>query len=80
MPIFTLDTRGYNDKDRNRVITTSVNALETGERMILINDTDPTQILQKIESANEGLVEWELYREIPGQFEAAVSRRYQYYI
>lgn len=80
MPIFTLDTRGYKNEDRNRVIRTSVNSLETGERMILINDSDPSQILQEIENTNEGLVEWELYKETPGQFEAAVSKRYQQYI
>ena len=80
MPILTIDARGYKPEDRDRVITTMFDSLDSGERMIIINDSDPSPILERIEDDNDNIVEWEIYKNDPGHFEAAVSKRYQHYI
>lgn len=79
MSILTVDTRGYKEEDRNRVINSMFDSLDSGERMILINDSDPSPILESIEEEGN-LVEWEIYKENPGYFEATISKKYSQFI
>ena len=80
MPILTLDARKYNEEDKNRMITQAFDSLDLGERMVLINDYDPSPLLDQMEKDREGKLEWEPILEGPEQWEATVSKRYLNFI
>lgn len=75
MPILTLDIRKYDNDDKNKVVLEAFDSLELGERMILINDYDPSPMFQKLEEERGAKVEWEHTMEGPSQWESAVSKR-----
>lgn len=80
MPILTLDARQYDQNEKSRVILNAFDSLDLGERMVLINDNDPTQLINQIEEERKGKLEWEPILEGPHQWEATLSKRYLNFI
>lgn len=80
MPILTIDVRHLNGEEKNKAILKAFDSLDLGERMILINDSDPTPIFDKLEDERGAKVEWEHTLQGPEQWEAAVSKRYYNFI
>lgn len=80
MPILTLDARKYEEDEKNRIIAEAFDSLDLGERMVLINDYDPSSILNKMEKEREGKLEWESILNGPKQWEATLSKRYLNFI
>ena len=80
MPILTLDMRNLNTDDKHKAVLEAFDSLELGERMILINDHDPSTMFEKLEEERGAKVEWEHTLEGPEQWESAVSKRYYNFI
>ena len=80
MPILTIDLRNISNDDKDEAVLKAFDSLDLGERMILINDTDPSPMFGKLEEERGAKVEWEHTLEGPEQWEAAVSKRYYNFI
>ena len=80
MTMLTLDARKYNEEEKGKAITEAFDSLSLGERMIIINDNDPSPILNQVGKERDGKLEWEPIVEGPDQWEATVSKRYLNYI
>lgn len=80
MPILTVDLREFSDEEKDKAILNAFDSLDLGERMILINDTDPSSMFDKLEKERGAKVEWEHTLEGPEQWESAVSKRYYNFI
>lgn len=80
MPILTIDVRDLNNEEKDKAVLKAFDSLDLGERMILINDTDPTPIFDKLEEQRGAKFEWEHTLEGPVQWESAVSKRYYNFI
>jgi len=80
MPILTLDARQYDQNEKSKAILSAFDSLDLGERMVLINDNDPTQLINQIEEERKGKLEWEPILEGPQQWEATLSKKYLYFI
>ena len=74
MPILTIDTREVYQNEKSSAILNALDSLNTGERMVLINDYDASDLLNKIEEDREGTFEWEPIKNTPNQWEATLLR------
>lgn len=74
LPILTLDTREVYQNEKSSTILNALDSLSTGERMVLINDNDASDLLNKIEKDRERTFEWEHIKNTPNQWEATLLR------
>ncbi|NLY85991.1 MAG: DUF2249 domain-containing protein, partial [Tissierellia bacterium] len=54
--------------------------LPVGEKMILINDTDPSHIFNELKEKRFGKFEWEYIEEGPEVWKVALAKKYLKYI
>lgn len=74
MPILTIDIRGFDTVEKDKAVLTAFDSLELGERMILINDNDPSSMFEKLEEERGAKVQWVHTLEGPEHWESAVSK------
>lgn len=74
MPILTIDARDYEYDMKGRAILEAFDSLNSGERMVFINDNDASDLIQKVEEDRKGSLDWEPIKESPGQWEATILR------
>jgi uncharacterized protein (DUF2249 family) len=74
MPILTIDARDYEYDMKSKVILEAFDSLDSGERMVFINDNDASDLIQKVEGERSGSLDWEPIKESPGQWEATILK------
>jgi len=80
MSLLQIDTSGYDMRDRTEVVLRSFDQLPVGEKMILINDTDPSHIFNELKEKRFGKFEWEYIEEGPEVWKVALAKKYLNYI
>ena len=74
MPILTIDGRNYDNNSKSKAILEAFDSLNTGERMVFINNNDASDLIQKFEEERKGSLDWEPIKESPGQWEATILK------
>lgn len=80
MSILELDTRGYETNQINNTVINAFDSLPVGEKMVLINDTDPTHVFNQLEEKRMGKFEWEYIEEGPDVWKVSLAKKYLNYI
>lgn len=81
MALKKLDVSSHEHEGKNQALLDAIESLDMGEKMILINDFDPTPLLEEIND-NEMInhIEWENVVNGPDQWQTTVSKRYMNFI
>lgn len=69
-----VDARKYEPKDKHPVIFNTFEALNSGEKMELINDHDPKPLQYQFMIEREGEFEWEYLEEGPEVWRVAITK------
>lgn len=80
MSIMQLDTRQYKFEEQNKVIINAFDSLPVGDKMMLINDHDPTHVFNQLEEKRFGKFEWEYIEEGPDIWKVSLAKKYLNYI
>ncbi|NLK43523.1 MAG: DUF2249 domain-containing protein [Tissierellia bacterium] len=80
MSLLQIDTCGYKTEDITSVVLRSFDQLPVGEKMILINDTDPSHVFNELEEKRFGKFEWEYIEEGPEVWKVSLAKKYLNYI
>lgn len=80
MALKKLDICNHDNEDKNQALLNAFDSLDMGEKMILINDYDPTPLLEELNSQRINHVEWENVVDGPEQWQTTVSKRYMNFI
>ncbi len=80
MSIMQLDTRQYKPEEQNKVIINAFDSLPVGDKMMLINDHDPTHVFNQLEEKRLGKFEWEYIEEGPDIWKVSLAKKYLNYI
>ncbi|NLV88486.1 MAG: DUF2249 domain-containing protein [Tissierellia bacterium] len=80
MSLLQIDTSGYEMQDRTNVVLRSFDQLPVGEKMILINDTDPSHLFNELNEKRFGKFEWEYIEEGPDVWKVSLAKKYLNYI
>lgn len=80
MSIMQLDTRGYEANDVNSVVLRTFSSLPVGEKIVLINDSDPIHAFKQLEETQFGKFEWEYIEEGPDVWKVSLAKKYLNYI
>ncbi|CAK7084720.1 DUF2249 domain-containing protein [Tissierella carlieri] len=80
MSILQIDTCGYEINDINDVVLRTFDSLPVGEKMVLINDTDPSHVFNQLEEKRFGKFEWEYIEEGPDVWKVSLAKKYLNYI
>ncbi|WP_353093500.1 DUF2249 domain-containing protein [Tissierella praeacuta] len=80
MSTMELDTSGYEINDVNSVVLRTFDSLPVGEKMVLINDSDPSHVFHQLEEKRTGKFEWEYIQEGPDVWKVSLAKKYLNYI
>lgn len=81
MTLKKLDITSHEHEEKNKALLDAFNSLDVGEKMILINDYDPTPLLEEINNTQMiNHIEWENVVDGPDQWQTTVSKRYMSFI
>lgn len=80
MSIMELDTRGHEQSHINNMVINSFDSLPVGEKMILVNDTDPSHVFNHLEEKRYGKFEWDYVEEGPDIWKVSLAKKYLNYI
>ncbi|MGE5589606.1 MAG: DUF2249 domain-containing protein [Bacillota bacterium] len=71
----TCDVRGLPPQERHPLIFRTFSALNSGEKMILVNDHDPKPLYYQMSAEMPGQFEWTYMEEGPRDWRVAITRR-----
>ncbi len=80
MSILEIDTSGYERNSINDVVLSHFDSLPVGEKMILINDSDPSYVFNELEEKRFGKFEWDYIEEGPDVWKVSLAKKYLNYI
>ena len=80
MTRWELCSRGYETNQINNTVINAFDSLPVGEKMVLINDTDPTHVFNQLEEKRMGKFEWEYIEEGPDVWKVSLAKKYLNYI
>jgi uncharacterized protein (DUF2249 family) len=70
-----LDVREIVPRERHPKIFGTLDGLQSGESMIIINDHDPKPLLYQLDAEKKGLYEWEYLAEGPEEWKVEIKRK-----
>ena len=71
----TLDVRDLTAPKRQPVILGTLDELEPGETVMLINDHDPEPLSYKLQSEHPGEYRWEYLQQGPDEWKVKITRK-----
>lgn len=80
MSLIQVNTSGYDLKEKTEIVLKNFDQLPVGEKMILINDTDPSHIFNELKEKRFGKFELEYIEEGPEVWKVALAKKYLNYI
>lgn len=80
MAIKRVDLSQYQDDKKHEAIIDAFDSLDVGERMILINDYDPSPMLDHLVSEMDANMEFEHIKQGPDEWQSLISKRYYNFI
>ncbi|HEY8363067.1 MAG TPA: DUF2249 domain-containing protein [Tissierellaceae bacterium] len=80
MSLKQIDTSGYDLNSKTEIVLNNFDQLPVGEKMILINDSDPSHIFNELEKKRYGKFEWEYIEKGPDVWKVALAKKYLNYI
>ena len=80
MSILEIDTSGYERNSINDVVLSHFDSLPVGEKMILINNSDPSYVFIELEDKRYGKFEWDYIEEGPDVWKVSLAKKYLNYI
>lgn len=75
-----LNTSGYEPHHVNSSVIDAFDSLPVGEKMILINDADPSHVFDQLEERRYGKFEWEYIEEGPDEWKVSLAKKYLNFI
>lgn len=75
-----IDTRGFETNTINNTVINAFDSLPVGEKMVIINDTDPSHVFKHLEEKRMGKFEWEYIEEGPDVWKVSLAKKYLSYI
>lgn len=75
-----LDTRGLETNLVNNTVIDAFDSLPVGEKMVLINDEDPSHVFDQLEEKRYGKFEWDYIKEGPEEWKVSLAKKYLNYI
>lgn len=80
MSILEINTSGYERNSINDVVLSHFDSLPVGEKMILINDSNPSHVFNELEEKRFGKFEWDYIEEGPDVWKVSLAKKYLNYI
>ena len=80
MSILQIDTSGYERSNVNSVVLSHFDSLPVGEKMVIINNSDPSHVFNELEEKRFGKFEWEYIEEGPEVWKVSLAKKYLNYI
>jgi len=80
MSLTQVNTSGYDLKEKTEIVLKNFDQLPVGEKMILINDTDPSHIFNELEQKRYGKFQWEYIEKGPDLWKVSLAKKYLNYI
>jgi len=72
--VVTIDVRTYEPKERHPLIFKAIDALQTGEKLLLINDHDPRPFYYQLMAEHPNEYTWADLEKGPEQWQAAIGK------
>ncbi|WIV13396.1 DUF2249 domain-containing protein [Proteiniborus sp. MB09-C3] len=80
MPVKTVDLSNSEHNDKHKAIFDAFDTLDLGEKMLLIDSTDPTHLFNKLDEERETKLDWRYVEEGPDLWKVSVEKRYLSFI
>lgn len=80
MTVRKLDARYYKSGNENRIIFETLDSLQLGESIEVIDDHDPGSLYNLLQQERPNEYEWDYIQDSPGVYKISIEKKYQSFI